>query len=712
MIRKALFVALLAATSARAHFVFVVPQPGGASANVILSETLDADEGVDVGLAGRARLAFRAYEGGEQALTMAKADGAASYAVPLDAPRPGVVYGDVPMGVTQRGGAPRPYLLSYHSKAVIGDAFDARATLGPDRAATELVPVGAPGALKFRFVARGEPRADMEVIVLTPGGETRVKTDAQGETPAFDALGRYGAWARFFEDAEGTHEGKSYAQVRHYAMLVVNVGEPADARVASARPHGGNAFAPATQPAQLTANVRRFDAALPEPTSSFGAAGVDGYVYVYGGHVSRTHAYDTTAVSGKFARLSLTGGAAWEPLPAGPALQGTNLATHDGRVYRAGGMRPANAPGEKPNLWSVADVAAFDPARRVWAELPPLPAPRSSHDLVALGGKLYVVGGWQLNGAERTAWPDALLALDLAAEPMRWTSTPAPFKRRALIAAAFDGKLWAIGGFDEESEPSRRVDVYDPRANAWTSGPELPGPDLNGFAPAACVQDGRLYVSTGDGALLRLNARADGWDAVAAATPRIVHRLVPFGGQVLVLGGAARGDNLDLVEAVRVDDAALAAPVAEKPTVTLDAPATQPTVAAEVSRSSPDAGPVAQTCCPVMTARSVDAESIAVSYEGRTVWVCCDTCAEKWDADPAAYARVETLPQFAGLALPARAIGQTFCPVYKDRVVSAKDPTVTYRGKTVHVFNGTAVRRWNENPAKYADAALLPQLKE
>src|SRR5688500_6006800 len=45
--------------------------------------------------------------------------------------------------------------------------------------------------------------------------------------------------------------------------------------------------------------------ALPEPTSSFGAAVADGWLYVYGGHVSPTHAYSTSAVSGHFARRRL-----------------------------------------------------------------------------------------------------------------------------------------------------------------------------------------------------------------------------------------------------------------------------------------------------------------------------------------------------------------------------------------------------------------------
>ena len=71
---------------------------------------------------------------------------------------------------------------------------------------------------------------------------------------------------------------------------------------------------------------------------------------------------------------------------------------------------------------------------------------------------------------------------------------------------------------------------------------------MNGFSPAACVVDGRLFVSVGDGSLHRLSASRGGWEPVATATPRIVHRLVPDGQRILIVGGAAKGNNLDLIE--------------------------------------------------------------------------------------------------------------------------------------------------------------------
>src|SRR5689334_10281762 len=71
---------------------------------------------------------------------------------------------------------------------------------------------------------------------------------------------------------------------------------------------------------------------LPESFSSFGAAICDGFVYVYGGHVAKTHTYSTAAVTGKFRRLNLADPKAWQELPPGPGLQGLALVSHAGKL--------------------------------------------------------------------------------------------------------------------------------------------------------------------------------------------------------------------------------------------------------------------------------------------------------------------------------------------------------------------------------------------
>lgn len=123
--------------------------------------------------------------------------------------------------------------------------------------------------------------------------------------------------------------------------------------------------------------------------------------------------------------------------------------------------------------------------------------------------------------------------------------------------------------------------------------------------------------------------------------------------------------------------------------------------------------PKVQKFCPVMTTDEVTPEdAIAIKYEGMTVLLCCQPCVAKFRRDPASYLDPKLLPALEGKALPKRAIEQMFCPVYRDRKVSPKDPSVQYKGVTVYVFNEVAKARFEKNPEKYANPAVLPQLKK
>jgi N-acetylneuraminic acid mutarotase len=281
---------------------------------------------------------------------------------------------------------------------------------------------------------------------------------------------------------------------------------------------------------------------MPHAVSSFGAAVCDGYLYVYGGHAGGTHSYDTKSVLGTFHRLKLAGGTKWEELPGGPIAQGMNLAAHGGKVYRVGGMQPRNAPGEPADNHSLADCARFDPATKAWEPLPPLPAGRSSHDVVVAGDRLVVVGGWQMKGkGQASAWHDTALVLDLTNAAARWEAVPQPFKRRALTATAVGTKVYVLGGLGAEGKPT---DIFDVATKTWGTGPALPleGDTAMAFSPAATTVNGRVVVNTVSGGLYRLTADGQGWDKVGqATTPRMVARLVAHGDAALLIGGARGG---------------------------------------------------------------------------------------------------------------------------------------------------------------------------
>jgi YHS domain-containing protein len=122
--------------------------------------------------------------------------------------------------------------------------------------------------------------------------------------------------------------------------------------------------------------------------------------------------------------------------------------------------------------------------------------------------------------------------------------------------------------------------------------------------------------------------------------------------------------------------------------------------------------PAAQKFCPVMVTDEIDpAASKTVEWKGVKIYVCCDECVTRFKRDPAAYLDAKIVPALAGKELPKREIEQVFCPVYKARKVSAKDPFVTYKGVKVYVYNNLARQRFEKDPERYADPKVLPQLK-
>ncbi len=281
-------------------------------------------------------------------------------------------------------------------------------------------------------------------------------------------------------------------------------------------------------------------APLPEPVTSFGAVTSDGWLYVFGGHKGERHEYSVEMTSGSFQRLKLSDGRAWEPLsPAAPG-QGLALVAHNGFIYRIGGMAARNHADAKQDLYSIGLVQRFDPQSRRWEDVTPLPAPRSSHDAVVIGDKLYVAGGWQLmGGTNKPVWHTNALALDLAHPRAGWKEFPQPFQRRALALAALGSRVYCIGGMDSNNKTTVAVEFYDTATGQWSKGPDLPPGKINGFACSAVAQGGRIYVTTFQGELLRLSIDGSAWEVVGQLKhPRMAHRLVTAGAnQLIALGG-------------------------------------------------------------------------------------------------------------------------------------------------------------------------------
>lgn len=170
-----------------------------------------------------------------------------------------------------------------------------------------------------------------------------------------------------------------------------------------------------------------------------------------------------------------------------------------------------------------------------WTRLADLPAGVAKFGVAALGGKLYVAGGYDTRRA--------VMVYDIAANS--WSAGP-PLPRGtdnvALVAA--DGRLYALGG-----EAGTAVQVFDPATQAWSSGPPLPSVR---FASAAAVLGARLHVAGGWNANNAASASlasqvvfdlaGQTWsNAAAMATARNAAAAAVLGGRLHVLGGRSPG---------------------------------------------------------------------------------------------------------------------------------------------------------------------------
>ncbi|MEM1205067.1 MAG: PQQ-binding-like beta-propeller repeat protein [Acidobacteriota bacterium] len=298
--------------------------------------------------------------------------------------------------------------------------------------------------------------------------------------------------------------------------------------------------------------------AYPEAIASFGAAVQGDALYVYGGHIGRTHQHSVENLSHHFRRLDLRNpGAGWEDLGEVKGRQGLAMVPLGDRVCRFGGLDARNPKGaEEEDLVSTDEATCFDPATGTWSDLPPLPTPRSSHDAVAVGETVYVAGGWQLRGAgQDPVWHDDMVFLDVSAESPAWTSVPQPFQRRALTTAAAGGKVYVIGGLGQDGT-SRRVEVFDTESREWSDGPEMPETEgrLKGFGASSFGVGPYVIMSTADGAVHVLRSGQEAWFERAAELEqaRFFHRLLPHNGRLLFVGGAHVEGHLADVEVMPI----------------------------------------------------------------------------------------------------------------------------------------------------------------
>lgn len=424
-------------------------------------------------------------------------------------------------GVMTRGGS-EPYLLQYYAKTYPFPLTGTwKAVNNPERLPLEIVPTVNGSTVVFTVQFNGKPVADSAVTIVGPGIESKIEgtTNASGEFRTdLPKGGVFSIRAKHVDNTSGEFEGKAYKEVRNYSTLTLHY-----------------------EPRQLAPAAHAFPA-LPKGITSFGGAIFGDSLYAYGGNYGGAHEYVQEDQSGDLWKLDLALPSQWEKIATGPRRQGLAMVEHNGQLYRIGGFAVVKK-GEENELHSQPDFARFDTATNQWVDLPKLPEGRSSHDAAVIGDMIYVVGGWNLSGAQGGGgkWHADALAYDLKSENGEWKTIAAPnFERRALSLAAWNGKLICIGGMTSKAGPTTETAIYDPAKNTWTEGPAILGGAMDGFGTSSFARGDAVYVTTMSGSIQKLDREGKAWQSVGQlASPRFFHRLLPWQGTKLVVVGGA-----------------------------------------------------------------------------------------------------------------------------------------------------------------------------
>jgi N-acetylneuraminic acid mutarotase len=186
----------------------------------------------------------------------------------------------------------------------------------------------------------------------------------------------------------------------------------------------------------------------------------------------------------------------------------------------------------------------YDPIADRWYSAAPLPRGANHVAVVAMEGRVYALGGFIEQN--RAAITD-VSAYDVATD--RWTNiAPLTRPRGAAAAVTQNGVIHLIGGATDPKEERASVgwhEVYDPKADRWTSRKALPGARDH----VGCVAyNGRIHVVGGRFNTFEYNTNIhhvylndqDTWEPRASMpTVRSGHGLVVYRDRFYAMGGEA-----------------------------------------------------------------------------------------------------------------------------------------------------------------------------
>lgn len=218
-----------------------------------------------------------------------------------------------------------------------------------------------------------------------------------------------------------------------------------------------------------------------------------------------------------------------------------------GLVYLAGGFGVGGGPA--PELF------VYDPKFNRWETMGNLPRAVNHTGMAAVDGLLYLVGGFGENSFSAI---DFLQIFDPATGSFDM-GPPLPTPRGALAVTVLDGRIHAIGGLDAQGRDVGTHEVFDPSEGSWSTRAPMPtARDHHGAAAAG----GLIYVAAGRVGNVNLSTLevydpvADAWSpGPPVPTARSGVAVLTLDEKVYVFGGESLTGGGTFDEAERFDPA-------------------------------------------------------------------------------------------------------------------------------------------------------------
>jgi len=228
---------------------------------------------------------------------------------------------------------------------------------------------------------------------------------------------------------------------------------------------------------------------MPEIRYAHTVVEINGKIYIVGGMSTESFNIPTTAL------IYDTNDSSWTQMPLlnNEAKWMHTSCVVDGKLYVIGGT--AISGSTYASIHSIANVDMYDPNTGQWVSKRSMPEHRTNLACASIDGKIYVVGGMQVNsGVDNYAGFKKMEVYDISTNT--WTQlTDMPTGRWGHRALAFDGKIYVFGGTaDAAITVYASVEVYDPLTNTWTTKSSMP---TKRYQLTVCVLDNSKFAING-----------------------------------------------------------------------------------------------------------------------------------------------------------------------------------------------------------------------